>query len=59
MYSTVDAELHRLKKANIITPADFSERAASIVVFLKATAVVRICGDYSTGLKLKDALQPH
>ncbi|XP_062708139.1 uncharacterized protein K02A2.6-like [Aedes albopictus] len=57
MYSTVDAELDRLENANIITPVDFSEWAAPIVVVRKASGAVRICGDYSTGLN--DALQPH
>ncbi|XP_058457701.1 uncharacterized protein K02A2.6-like [Malaya genurostris] len=57
MYSTVDAELDRLERANIITPVDFSEWAAPIVVVRKASGAIRICGDYSTGLN--EALQPH
>ncbi|XP_065094662.1 uncharacterized protein K02A2.6-like [Ochlerotatus camptorhynchus] len=57
MCSTVDAELDRLERANIITLVDFSEWAAPIVVVRKASGAIRICGAYSTGLN--DALQPH
>ncbi|XP_055623649.1 uncharacterized protein K02A2.6-like [Toxorhynchites rutilus septentrionalis] len=57
MCNTVDTELDRLERANIITPVDFSEWAAPIVVVRKASGAIRICGDYSTGLN--DALQPH
>ncbi|XP_053681612.1 uncharacterized protein K02A2.6-like [Sabethes cyaneus] len=57
MYSAVDDELHRLESMNIITPVDYSEWAAPIVVVRKANGSIRICGDYSTGLN--EALQPH
>lgn len=57
MYDAVDQELDRLEKLKIITPVDFSEWAAPIVVVRKANGTIRICGDYSTGLN--SALQPH
>ncbi|XP_065081597.1 uncharacterized protein K02A2.6-like [Ochlerotatus camptorhynchus] len=57
MYDTVNQELDRLEQANIITPVEYSEWAAPIVVVRKASGTIRICGDYSTGLN--DALQPH
>ncbi|XP_065095800.1 uncharacterized protein K02A2.6-like [Ochlerotatus camptorhynchus] len=57
MYSAVDDELDRLERAKIISPVDFSNWAAPIVVVRKANGSIRICGDYSTGLN--DALQPH
>lgn len=57
MYNAVDEELDRLERANIISPVDFSNWAAPIVVVRKANGNIRICGDYSTGLN--DALQPH
>ncbi|XP_055615053.1 uncharacterized protein K02A2.6-like [Toxorhynchites rutilus septentrionalis] len=56
MYDTVDRELDRLEKFNIITPVDYSEWAAPIVVVRKSNGSIRICGDYSTGLNA--ALQP-
>ncbi|XP_062560524.1 uncharacterized protein K02A2.6-like [Armigeres subalbatus] len=57
MYDAVDQELDRLEKLNIITPVDYSEWAAPIVVVRKANGTIRICGDYSTGLNA--ALQPN
>lgn len=54
MYQAVDKELDRLK---IITPTDYSDWAAPIVVVRKASGAIRICGDSSTGLN--DALQPN
>ncbi|XP_058811223.1 uncharacterized protein K02A2.6-like [Topomyia yanbarensis] len=56
MYDLVDQELDRLEQLKIITPVDFSEWAAPIVVVRKANGAIRICGDYSTGLN--SALQP-
>ncbi|XP_062700352.1 uncharacterized protein K02A2.6-like [Aedes albopictus] len=57
MYDAVDQELDRLEKLNIITPVEYSEWAAPIVVVRKANGTIRICGDYSTGLNA--ALQPN
>lgn len=57
MYSAVDEELDRLERLNIISPVDYSEWAAPIVVVRKANGTIRICGDYSTGLNA--ALQPN
>ncbi|XP_065074491.1 uncharacterized protein K02A2.6-like [Ochlerotatus camptorhynchus] len=57
MHQIVDDELDRLERLQIITPIDYSEWAAPIVVVRKSNGSIRICGDYSTGLN--DALQPH
>ncbi|XP_062700183.1 uncharacterized protein K02A2.6-like [Aedes albopictus] len=57
MLPTVDQELDRLERLNIISPVDYSEWAAPIVVVRKANGSIRICGDYSTGLN--ERLQPH
>ncbi|XP_062704672.1 uncharacterized protein K02A2.6-like [Aedes albopictus] len=46
----VEEELDRLQSLNIITPIDFSDWAAPIVVVKKPGGKVRICADYSTGL---------
>lgn len=51
----VDAELQRLQDNGIISPVQFSDWAAPIVVVRKSDVSVRICGDYSTGLN--DALE--
>ncbi|XP_041771477.1 uncharacterized protein K02A2.6-like [Anopheles merus] len=53
----VDKELDRLEQMSIISPTDYSEWAAPIVVVRKANGSIRLCGDYSTGLN--DALQQH
>ncbi|XP_065075510.1 uncharacterized protein K02A2.6-like [Ochlerotatus camptorhynchus] len=50
MYDAVNQELDRLEKLKIISPIDYSEWAAPIVVVRKANGAIRICGDYSTGL---------
>ena len=50
-------ELERLEQSGIITPIEFSNYAAPIVVVRKANGTIRICGDYSTGLN--DSLHPH
>lgn len=57
VYQAVDDELDRLEQLRIITPVDYSEWAAPIVVVRKANGSIRICGDYSTGLN--DSLQPN
>ncbi|XP_053690842.1 uncharacterized protein K02A2.6-like [Sabethes cyaneus] len=57
MQDAVDQELNRLEKLNIVTPVDYSEWAAPIVVVRKANGNIRICGDYSTGLN--SALRSH
>ncbi|XP_062698486.1 uncharacterized protein K02A2.6-like [Aedes albopictus] len=46
----VDEELDRLQQSDIITPVDFSDWAAPIVVVKKPGGKVRVCADYSTGL---------
>lgn len=53
----VSEELERLEQSGIITPIEFSNYAAPIVVVRKANGTIRICGDYSTGLN--DSLHPH
>ncbi|XP_049301295.1 uncharacterized protein K02A2.6-like [Anopheles funestus] len=57
MREAVEAELDRLQKLNVITPVEYSEWAAPIVVVRKSNGKLRICGDYSTGLNA--ALHPH
>nr|XP_012217182.1 PREDICTED: uncharacterized protein K02A2.6-like [Linepithema humile] len=53
----VDQELDRLQKLDIISPIEYSDWAAPIVVAKKPNGDIRICGDYSTGLN--QALEPH
>ncbi|XP_052901552.1 uncharacterized protein LOC128309209 [Anopheles moucheti] len=53
----VNNELDRLEKLGIITPCDYSDWAAPVVVVRKANGKIRLCGDYSTGLNA--ALHPH
>ncbi|XP_062553982.1 LOW QUALITY PROTEIN: uncharacterized protein K02A2.6-like [Armigeres subalbatus] len=53
----IDAELNRLQSLGIITPVDFSQWSAPIVVVKKPPGKVRICADYSTGLNA--ALEPN
>ncbi|XP_041769576.1 uncharacterized protein K02A2.6-like [Anopheles merus] len=57
MEETVSRELDRLEELNVITPVTTAEWAAPVVVVRKANGLVRICGDYSTGLNA--ALFPH
>ncbi|XP_065075471.1 uncharacterized protein K02A2.6-like [Ochlerotatus camptorhynchus] len=50
-FAKVDAELERLQQNGIISPVQFSDWTAPIVVVRKSDNVsVRVCGDYSTGL---------
>ncbi|XP_055699110.1 uncharacterized protein K02A2.6-like [Phlebotomus papatasi] len=50
MTQLVDEELQRLQNLKIITPVDYSEYAAPIVIVRKPNGSIRICADYSTGL---------
>ena len=45
----VEEELERLQMAGIISPLEYSEFAAPIVIVQKANGGLRICADYSTG----------
>ena len=54
---SVDRELQRLESKNVITPIDFSDWAAPIVVVKKPNGTVRICADYSTGLN--ESIEPN
>jgi transposase InsO family protein len=53
----IEEELKRLQLMNVISPIDYSEYAAPIVVVKKKSGQIRICGDYSTGLN--DSLEPN
>ncbi|XP_035890473.1 uncharacterized protein K02A2.6-like [Anopheles stephensi] len=57
MQATVEKELNRLEQLKVITPVDYSEWAAPIVVVRKSNGSIRICGDYPTGLN--SALRLH
>lgn len=57
MEEIVNKELDRLEGLGIISPVDYSDWAAPVVVVRKANGQIRICGDYSTGLNA--ALHPH
>ncbi|XP_055622467.1 uncharacterized protein K02A2.6-like [Toxorhynchites rutilus septentrionalis] len=46
----VEEELDRLERLDIISPVNFSDWAAPIVVVKKPGGKVRVCADYSTGL---------
>lgn len=53
----IEQELVRLQNIGVISPTTKSDIAAPIVVKLKKTGDIRICGDFSTGLN--DALENH
>ncbi|XP_053683479.1 uncharacterized protein K02A2.6-like [Sabethes cyaneus] len=52
MLDAVNQELDGLEQLNIISPVDYSEWAAPIVVVRKANGSILICGDYLTLAKL-------
>ncbi|XP_037960276.1 uncharacterized protein K02A2.6-like [Teleopsis dalmanni] len=53
----VSAELERLQHLGVISPIEYSQSAAPIVVVRKKNGKIRICADYSTGLN--DGLEPN
>lgn len=53
----IEAELKRLQLMNVISPIEYSDYAAPIVVVKKSDGRIRICADYSTGLN--DSLEPN
>ncbi|XP_041786375.1 uncharacterized protein K02A2.6-like isoform X2 [Anopheles merus] len=57
MREVVEKELDRLEQNGVITPINYSDWAAPVVVVRKSNGKIRICGDYSTGLN--QALQAH
>ncbi|XP_035899704.1 uncharacterized protein K02A2.6-like isoform X1 [Anopheles stephensi] len=57
MREIVEKELDRLEANGVITPVNYADWAAPVVIVRKANGKIRICGDYSTGLN--QALQPH
>lgn len=53
----VEEELQRLQNSGIISPIDYSNYAAPIVIVRKPSGALRLCADYSTGLN--DTLLSH
>ncbi|XP_055918466.1 uncharacterized protein K02A2.6-like [Eupeodes corollae] len=53
----IEDELQQLQDRNVISPVDYSDWAAPIVVVKRASGGVRICGDYSSGLN--QSLESH
>lgn len=45
----VEEELQRLQDAKIITPVNYTEWAAPVVVIRKTDGRIRLCADFSTG----------
>ena len=59
-YGVVDAldkELDRLQTLGVISPVNYSDWAAPVVVVKKPNGSLRVCGDFSTGLN--NALEVH
>ena len=46
MKAKVEAKLERLQLEGVLKPVDFADWAAPIVLVLKASGAIRICGDY-------------
>ncbi|XP_053956137.1 uncharacterized protein K02A2.6-like [Anastrepha ludens] len=55
--TVVDAELNRLQDAGVITPTNYSDWGAPIVIVKRPNGKIRICADYSTGLNA--CVEPH
>ncbi|XP_055615065.1 uncharacterized protein K02A2.6-like [Toxorhynchites rutilus septentrionalis] len=57
MLPTVEGELDRLERLNIISPVNYSEWTTPIVVVREANGSIRICGNYFAGIN--ERLQSH
>ncbi|XP_037942585.1 uncharacterized protein K02A2.6-like [Teleopsis dalmanni] len=53
----VSAKLERLQHLGVISPTEYLQSAAPVVVVRKKNGKIRICADYSTGLT--DGLEPN